>query len=287
MALTISIVTPTYKQEQWIAQTIESILSQEGDFFIDYIIVNDGSPDNTHLVVEKYEKMLQEGTWSIACNGIEFRHWKKENGGQASAVNAGLAVATGDVCAWMNSDDYYYPGAFAAVAKQFEQDPELDFLYADCMHLYEDGGKPNTIEPRPKPCATLETLKTRGNSFALNFFSKRIYDQTGPLDESLRYCADLDQWFRIFACGKVEYLPFTVGAFRLWSQSHTMTNQSGFDAERKEIAKRYGANIIPKKHIHKLRQKIPGIDVFKHKMPSVYEGLKSVFYRVVDVFQYH
>jgi len=286
MALTLSIITPTYNQEKYIEETIKSILSQEGNFYIDYIIINDGSTDNTISIIEKYDKLLKEKKWPIKCNGISYRYKTRKNGGQTSAINEGLKMAKGYAATWMNSDDYYLPGAFEAVAKEFEKNPDIDFIYTDFMRVYENKNK-STIYPRPNPNETLETLKTRGNSFAVNFFTMRIVKEIGYLDESLQYCMDLDMWFRIFQKAKTKYLPETIAAFRIWSNSKTTTGKSKFEKERELIRKRYGANIMPPHKIHKFRKKLsPMLNIIQNKTPRLYEVFKNIFYKIIDLFKY-
>lgn len=285
MSITLSIITPTYNQDKYISQTIESILSQEGNFYIDYIIINDGSTDNTLPIIEKYDKLLRDKIWPTKCLGISYRYINRKNGGQTSAINQGLKMARGYVCAWMNSDDYYLPGAFNEVAKMFESNLNIDFVYTDCLKVHSSGRAPS-IEPRPRENENFESLRTRGNSFALNFFTKRILDKVGYLDESLHYCMDLDLWFRIFKSSKAKYLPYTVGAFRIWEKSKTSTSQDGFAIERKILAKRYGGNIIPARKIYALRKKIRILNIFKEKTPKLYIHIKKISYKIIDIFKY-
>ncbi|MFA5998223.1 MAG: glycosyltransferase [Candidatus Paceibacterota bacterium] len=286
MAITISIVTPTYKQPQFVAQAIESVLKQEGNFYVEYIVINDGSPDNTKEIIEEYDTLLKEGRWPIKCLGLSYTCISRENKGQTKTINEGFHMAKGEILAWMNSDDYYLPGAFQAVVDAYEKDPSVDLLYGDTLKVYEDGSRPNTIEPRPRPNETFESLRTRGSSLLLNFFTKRIIDKVGLPDESYSYCMDLELWFRILAVGKSVYIPVTLGAFRLWSGSNTMTKQKLFNEERRRIAKIYGGNMISNKKIYRLRDRIPGINVLQRKSPKMYAAMKDFFYSLIDLAKY-
>lgn len=266
-------------------QTIESVLSQAGDFYIDYIIIDDGSTDNSLEIIKEYDQRIRTKTWPTHCNGINFRYLTGPNKGQSQAYNTGFSMAKGELMAWMNADDYYFPDTFDQVAKFYKKDPSIDFIYGDCLKVYSDG-RPSTIEPRPRPDESLESLRSRGNSFDLCFFTKRIFDTVGPLDESLRYCLDLDFWFRVFAVGKIKYMPYTIAAFRIWPGSKTATQQSKFAEERKLIFKKYGGNIIPPKKIYSLRKKMPFLNQIQSKTPRLYSILKLIFYRTIDVFKY-
>jgi glycosyltransferase involved in cell wall biosynthesis len=285
MATTLSIVTPVYNGERYLAQTIESVLSQEGDFYIDYIIIDDGSTDNSLEIIKKYNALIQNKKWPTKCLGMNFSYRTGPNRGQTSAYNTGFKMAKGDLLAWMNADDYYLPKTFSAIAKYYEDDPSVDFFYGDCLKIYE-GATHREALSKPNPNESLENLKTRGNSFDLCFFTKRIFEQVGPLDENLHYCIDLDFWFKVFAVGKIKYVPWTIAAFRIWKGSKTGSQQDKFTAERKLIFKKYGGNLIPPKKIYGLRKKIPAIDLIQQKTPRIYKILKNMFYRIIDQFKY-
>ena len=114
--------------EPWIARTIESVLSQEGDFEIEYLVINDASKDRTEEIAREYETRINAGTYPIKCTGITMRIMTQENTGMYGAINYGFAQAAGDIYAWINADDTYQEGAFAAMTKTFEAFPEIEWL---------------------------------------------------------------------------------------------------------------------------------------------------------------
>lgn len=286
MSLKFTIVTPVYNGERFMRQTIESVISQEGDFFIDYIVMDDGSKDTSLEIIKEYAEKIRSASWPIKCKGIEFRYFTGPNEGQTRKYNQAFGMAKGELMAWMNADDYYMPGIFEKIARFYEQRKPVDFIYGDCLKVYEDGNKKSSLEPRPRPDETFESLRTRGNSFDLCFFTKRIFDAVGPLDVDLKYCMDLDFWFRIFKVAKAVYIPETIAAFRLWSGSNTVSKQDGFARERKLLARRYGGTIIPARKIYKLRGKLTFLNSIKTHTPHLYSRCKKVFYYVVDLFTY-
>jgi len=286
MAKTITIVTPSLNQGQFIEQTIKSVLSQKGDFFIDYIIADGGSTDNSIEIIKKYEKLLKEKKYPVMCNGIEYRWWSKPDKGQANAFNMGFKIAKGEILSWVNSDDYFFPDVFEKVAQVFENDRELDLIYGDCQKIHE-GKKVSSIFPKPRPDETLKSLKELGNSFILSFFTKKILEEVNYIDESLNYCIDLDLWFKIFEKGKTAYLPVIIGSFRIWGNSKTKTSQQEFAKERKLLRKKYGGNIIPSRSIYQFRKKISGIlNIIQKRTPLFYEKLKKLFYTIINLFKY-
>ena len=113
-----SIVTPVYNMEHWISETIESVLSQEGDFEIEYIVVNDHSIDKTESIIKGYLNKIDKGTYPIRCKNVSMKYiCRNENNGMYNAINEGFLVATGDIYAWINADDVYEPDAFNMVIK--------------------------------------------------------------------------------------------------------------------------------------------------------------------------
>lgn len=282
--ITFSIVTPVYNGEKFLRQTIESILSQEGNFYIDYIIIDDGSTDNSLAIIKEYDALLDIKK-ETRCLGVKFRYVTGPNMGQSKAYNLGFSMATGELMAWMNADDYYLPGAFEYISNLYNNDQSIDFIYSDCLKIYSNG-RLATTEPRPRPNEALKSLRSRGNSFDICFFTKQIFNKVGPLDETLKYCMDLDFWFRVFVTGKTKYAPYTTAAFRIWEGSNTSTQQEKFAEERKKIFKKYGGNIIAPKKIYSLRKKMRYLNKIQNSAPLLYATLKWSFYKIVDLFKY-
>ncbi len=120
-----SIITPVYNGETYIAETIESILLQEGDFEIEYIIQDGGSTDTTADIVKAYADKLKSNSFRIKCGGVQLMWFSEKDNGMYDAVEKGFARASGDVFAYLNADDRYVPGAFAAVADIFRSYPDI------------------------------------------------------------------------------------------------------------------------------------------------------------------
>lgn len=124
-----SIITPAWNAERWIGETIESVLTQKGDFEIEYIVVVDASTDHTDALAKDYAARIASGTFPIACKKVTMEVIEpKDRAGMYVAMNAGFARATGDVYAWIPADDKYESGAFHAIQTVLEAYPEVEWL---------------------------------------------------------------------------------------------------------------------------------------------------------------
>src|SRR5262249_14817472 len=139
MASRISIVTPSYNQARFIGETVESVLSQEGDFEIEYFVMDGGSTDGSVEIIQRYADRVASGTWPCRCRGLTMSWVSERDEGQTEAINAGLRRATGGILSYINSDDLYFPGAFHRVVEAFAGDPAADFVYGDGDVIDEAG----------------------------------------------------------------------------------------------------------------------------------------------------
>jgi glycosyltransferase involved in cell wall biosynthesis len=149
----ISIVTPSYNQGQFISDTIESVISQEGDFYIDYIIMDGASKDNSVDVIRTYsEKVNQcqvvyskdgvEFRGYGTCKGVSYRWWSEKDGGPVEALNKGIDKVIGEYFCWMNSDDRYASDkSILIILNEFLKNTNLDMVTADGYFIDTQGNR--------------------------------------------------------------------------------------------------------------------------------------------------
>lgn len=204
----LSIITPSYNQGEFIEKTILSVLAQ-GIETLEYIICDGGSSDQTLDIIKRYSHSL---TWVSEIDS-----------GQAGAVNKGFAKAKGDIIGWINSDDLYYPNAFKNVLAFFESHPEIDLIYGKANYVSEKG---DFLEPYPTQVWNYRALCQK--CFICQpsvFFKRKLFNELGPLDEQLRYCLDYELWLRYGKAANFFYYEEVLSAFRLHQYTKTVSQR--------------------------------------------------------------
>jgi glycosyltransferase involved in cell wall biosynthesis len=242
----ISIVTPSYNQATFLGETIESVLGQEGDFEIEYFVMDGGSTDGSVDVIRRYADRVAAGEWRPRCHRIVMHWTSARDDGQTAAINAGLQRATGDVLAYINSDDAYFPGAFQRVARIFASEPEVDFVYGDGDVIDRAGMRQWEWLSRPYDHAVMTSYHFLWNDFTnyimqqATFWRRRVRERIGDFDETFHFAMDAEYWIRAGAAGlRLRHLPEKLGKFRMISGTKSLSSATVFWADYLEIFRRY------------------------------------------------
>jgi len=174
----VSIVTPSFNQAEYLARTIESVLSQDVD--LEYIIMDGGSTDGSLDILKKYES--------------KANIFIGKDKGQSDAISKGFSVATGDILAWLNSDDMYLPGTLSKVISAFKRGEE--FIYS---HVLIVDSQDKVLRNRIALPVGFDDLYYGMYTIPqeTTFFSKRLYLECGGIDTSYSYAMDYDLWLRM------------------------------------------------------------------------------------------
>lgn len=179
----LSIVTPTYNRAGYIEDTILSVLGQSYKH-IEYIVMDGGSTDDTINVLEKYRK--RDGRLTYASG---------KDDGMYDAINKGLAGATGDILAYINSDDLYTPGVLEAVVAYFGKHPDVDVVYGDTLVANCETGKVHVNLYMSHP----ESWLRAGGIIAQPtvFMRRRCWENAGGFRREVKYLGDCEYWLRL------------------------------------------------------------------------------------------
>ncbi len=196
----VSILTPSYNQGRFLEETIRSVLTQDYPN-LEYIIVDGGSSDGSVDIIRRYAERL---SWWVS----------EPDRGQTDAINKGFARATGEIFAWLNSDDTYLPGAVSAAVHCLQAHPEASLVYADANLVDEDG---RIIGRFPSRQTNLNKL-LRGSVHIPQqtaFFRASAWNQVAPLDPTFQFAMDYDLWVRLAKLAPLVYSPGLWANFRL------------------------------------------------------------------------
>lgn len=210
----ISIVTPCFNTGKYIAETIESVLSQKGDFELEYIIVDGGSTDGTIDTIKKYEKEVS----SRHASRVNLYRVSEPDKGMYDAINKGFSMASGDIFAWINSDDIYYPEAFKKVTEVFNKYDDIMWLAANSNTISE-----NSEVVKKGKCLfyNREWLQKGFYGYVAPFveqetvfFRKELWQRVGKFDINYKLAGDYWLWMQFAKFEELYSLDFLTSAFR-------------------------------------------------------------------------
>ena len=223
----ISIVTPSFNQAEWIEATLQSVLHQRYPNF-EHIVVDGGSTDGTREIVARYP---------------HIRFIEEPDLGQAHAINKGILVATGDIVAYLNSDDLYRTGAFETVAKAFTSDPQLMALAGGCDYVDEAGATIGHMDARLDRYWDLLRYWGWESWFCLPqqavFWRRDLLSEVGLFDVGFQFTMDYEMWLRVAARHPFRIEESTLAAFRMQAESKTISRTHLMYLEERRAARRY------------------------------------------------
>ncbi len=284
----ISIITPSYNQGEFIKETIQSVLMQEGNFYIDYIIMDGGSKDQSVDVIKKYEKLLKENCFQEKidnqmfyisrnekfqwnkCKGISYRWVSEKDGGQADAINKGIKKSFGSIIGWLNSDDVYYPDVLELMISQDFKNG--DFFYGKGMWISKIGKR---LLPYP-------VFEPSFYSFFYQctlcqpavFFTKKAVSKIGLLNNNY-YCGfDFEYWMRAISYNmKFIFVDSYLAKSRMYLENKSLANQDTVRDDITVFKKKYYENLKLnknklKKYEYIYNETFDQVQKLKHKLKN-------------------
>ena len=233
----VSIVTPSFNQVRYLESTIRSVLVQDYPN-IEYIIVDGGSLDGSVEIIRRYADRL---AWWVSEKDL----------GQTDAINKGFAHASGEILAWLNSDDVYEAHAVREAVEYLHSHPEIGLVYGDANFIDENG---RTIGCFPAAQTDYRRLR-RGYVHIpqqASFWRADLWRRVGPLDPSFYFAMDYDLWVRLAAQAPLQYVPRLWAGFRLHAQGKTIAADDRCWPEMLRVHYRDGGSwwgVLPAKYL--------------------------------------
>lgn len=237
---------------------MESVLSQEGDFELEYFVIDGESTDGSVELIRQCAETVSSGNWPVRCRGVRMEWVSEKDRGQTEAINKGLRRATGDFLAYLNSDDVFFPGALARAAEAFAARPEADFVHGDGIFIDENSQLMWAWQSRPydfRLLSTYDFLHNRFTNFIVQqatFWRKAVPVRIGLFDESFHFAMDVEYWVRAGRHGcRFHYLPIPLGKHRYIPGIKTLSGPMVFWEDYMEIFRRYrGADRMERYFAH-------------------------------------
>lgn len=172
----ITIITIVYNDENYIEETIKSVLSQSYSN-LEYIIVDGGSTDGTVSVIKKYQDKID--------------YWVSEpDKGIYYAMNKGIRLSNGEILNMMNSGDCFYGnGVVKIVSEIFKKDNKLGYVIGKCIRVNQKGAKIRCIGGETKT-SSLTAGRSKKLCHQAFFYKKELHEKFGPYDTNYKICAD-------------------------------------------------------------------------------------------------
>jgi hypothetical protein len=223
-----SIVTPSFNQAQFLPRTLASVRNQKG-VSLEHIVVDPGSSD---------------GSIDILKQAPDVRLVLKPDKCQSEGINNGFLESTGELLAWLNSDDMYFSDtALQRVKATFDQNPGVDIVYAAAVFVGESDEFLKDYYVYPHADRLADTLQYQvGICQPAVFWRRRVYENVGGLDQSYQYQLDYEYWIRMTQAGfRWLHLKERVAAHRWWAGMKTASKRgSSLDESLNLVKQRFG-----------------------------------------------
>lgn len=221
----VLIVTPSLNQGRFIRQTIESVLTQDVPGLI-YRVIDGGSTDTTVGILSEYQ------------DDSRFEWISEPDNGQAHAICKGFNRGDGDILAWLNADDVYFPGAIKEAVRLLQQNPDALMVSGSVQMIDEGGGVQGAVLAGDLSLEDMLALREYIPQPGA-FIRRAAFDVSGGLDEALDFAFDLDLFLRLRQQGEMCSSASIFAAHRLHAQSKTISQHPLMRREAAQVARRF------------------------------------------------
>lgn len=259
----ISIVTPSYNQGEFLEETILSVISQNYPN-LEYIVIDGGSTDDSVEIIKKYEKYIT--------------YWVSEkDNGHAHALNKGFEKSTGEIMAWINSDDKYFEWTFKTISEIYSKFKEVEWtlgLYANFDRKGVLMSGENSVRAVYKNIFSylFSDLHIQQESV---FWRRSLWEKSGGyVSEEVKLMVDTELWCRFFLHEKLYHIDQVIGGYRIYGLNRSHNNDKFVQSDI-EIS------------INSLFKSLP--DHFQHDYQQIidYRSFLKMYYEEMNTVNYN
>ena len=224
----ISVITPSYNQGRFIEATIRSVVLQEYSN-LEYIVIDGGSTDESIEIIKKYDSHIT--------------YWISEaDQGQSHAINKGFEKATGDILCWINSDDMLKPDALKFVAQILSKSPNASWLVGASELINSEGSLTVMREPGSITHQTILNWPQNWFPQQSTFWTRKMWEIAGPLNEELYYAMDYALWLTMFRQSSPIITQKVLSSYRFHDEAKCSANYSKMGKELIQILQHHFNN---------------------------------------------
>ena len=224
----VTIVTPCLNMESYIATTIGSVLSQDYPN-LEYILVDGGSTDGTVGVIDEF----------LAKNPERMRLIVEQDSGVAEALEKGLAAANGEIFAYINADDTYFPGALRTAVHWLESHPQMAGVYGNAYWIDDDGKRIDSYPTEPFQKETLEHSCYICQPTC--FLRTEILRELGGFNTGYQVAFDYELWLRLAQRHELLKIEALLANSRMHRANKTLRQRTvGFEEASRALRKYHG-----------------------------------------------
>lgn len=240
----ISVVMPSYNQQQFVRPAMDSVLSQNYPA-LELIVVDGASTDGTVDILKEYSGRI--------------RYLSEPDRGQCAALNKGFHLATGEIIGWLNADDLYERGALRAVGEFFAAHPGTQWAFGYCSIINEENKEIRKWVTRYKNFRLARyryrTLLTENYISQMGVFVRRtsLLD-AGGVNPAWHYAMDYDLWLRLGKQYEPGFIAAPLGKFRMYSTTKSITGFHRQFTEELEVAKKYAPHAFWPIFLHRVNR---------------------------------
>ncbi|WP_165605798.1 glycosyltransferase family 2 protein [Flavivirga aquatica] len=236
----ISIITPVYNQVEFIEQTILSVINQDYKN-LEYIIIDGGSNDGTLDIIKKYDKHITK--------------WISEpDKGMYDAIHKGFMHSTGDIMAWINSDDILMPNAFKHMNAIFNDLPNVNWVQGLNGFIDLKGQLINSFYPKKFSLLKFLNHEYKFIQQESTFWRRTLWEKAGSeIRRDLKLAGDFELWFRFFKYDKLYTSNLPIGAWRKREGQLSGKQMANYLEEVRLVINEYKQTQSEKKALKKIK----------------------------------